>query len=144
VSSPHQTLELLARDPNSAIRAQVAANSVCSPAVVGLLSSDRDIWVRQAALRNLSCPAAILDGMSGGSQRDRWNVARNPVCPPHVLERLSLDPDRLVRRGVATNISCPDTTLGRLLSDPDPDIRCEALVNRHSRQHTSPAREADG
>lgn len=56
-------------------------------------------------------------------------AAEDPNCPPDILEKLSRDPDELVRSGVARNRKTKISILSRLAGEDNPFINKALLKN---------------
>jgi len=109
--APQETLTLLAdhHHPGAHVRQRVASNVSTPPAVLELLSADRNEDVR-------------------------CNVASNPSTPVHVIERFA-EPVRgqFERLSAAQNPSLPGAVLTRLAQDPQVHVRDAALLAEETR-----------
>jgi hypothetical protein len=108
----------------------VAADRRSPPAVLDLLASDPNAWVRSWAAENPSTPAAALETLARDS--DKWvrlGAASNPSTPAATLETLARDPDNEVRGDAASNPSTPAATLETLARDPASEVRLYAARN---------------
>ena len=135
----------LAREPDPALRATLAASENTPPQVLEALLLDEDEGVRRAAKANPKTPEeslelfarleagepaqAPLELLGRGHVWMRSLVARYAHTPPAVLERLRGDEDWRVRQAVASNPRLPARELGLLALDPDRDVRQAVAAN---------------
>jgi hypothetical protein len=85
---------------------------------------------RWARARDPACPPAVLQALARDpSWRVRRLVARNPASLPQVLATLAGDPDPGVRQVVASNRACPPGALEQLAGDPNEWVRWAVARN---------------
>ncbi|MDF7640430.1 AbrB family transcriptional regulator [Bifidobacterium sp. ESL0784] len=119
----------LSEDGNDDVRKAVAANTADKNWLVGRLTKDKVVEVREAALRNPQT-----------SWKMRLEGAQNPDTTADTLDFLSRlgvesEPDApsilsaMVRRAVALNPNCSQATLTRLAEDASTDVQ-HAAANR--------------
>lgn len=124
----------LSSDPDKTVRAAVAANTDDKNWLVGLLTKDPDVSVRESALKNKQT-----------SWKMRMEGAEDPQIGPETLDflaQMGLEEDfkgpavlaAMVRRAVALNPNASEDTLHRLAQDSVPDVR-HAAEQHLSEQH---------
>lgn len=165
--TPLGTRLALASDEVATVRAGVAMSIAYDPlassevrslteTMVGELSTDANVLVRLALLKNGRLPAFAFDSLATDPDRSvRRTVAEGLYTPGHVLEVLSADSVAAVQRAavihpnlplrrltelsfstepalrtaVCRNVNVPSTVLDSLAADPDPGVR--RLVASH-------------
>ena len=97
------------------VREQVAANPNCDPETLQMLASDPRSFVRAAAASNPSAPEATVDHLAGDPfARVRWTVAKRDDCSHTAAMMLASDKHHYVRRVMADSVDCPPEALQRL------------------------------
>ena len=99
-----------------------AMSQGCPPALLGHLPTNH-------AASNPNCLPQTLWYFSGTDEAAASNTARNPVCPPALLEVLSHHQQETVRSSTAENPNCPPGLLSGLADDPDSVVALAALRN---------------
>jgi hypothetical protein len=102
---------------------QVGANFQCTPRAWELLLQSRSPSVRRQAYQSNEVLSPYLWDYPDANTRIR--VARNPECPPEILNALANhNPDSPpVRAAVGSNVKTPDRALRALSADPDMSVR---------------------
>lgn len=118
-------------DADADVKAALALNPRCPTEVRAVLYHDRDLRVREAATDEPTAEALALSLtlLNIDDDRAQLPLARHPLAPQIVLERLSRLPDWRVREAVAANRSTPAESLKRLSEDHDADVRAAAAAN---------------
>lgn len=124
----------LSTDPESVVRAAVAANTSSKDWLVGRLTKDEDAEVRAKALVN---PVTSWRMRMEGAQDTRTKLETL-----HYLARLGTEEDSkapmvlaaMVRRAVAENPNIDDETLATLAQDAVPDVADAARDAQKSRK----------
>jgi hypothetical protein len=178
-NATNEILAALAHSNDPRVRRAVADHSAVSGSSLAALCADRDEAVRCAAVVNPACPASarsllraagadeLLGGLAASTARiieadvrrvaalGPWGLflgARQPACPPELLNDAAADPDWRVRSALLDNPELPDGVLAvaaadlealRPLSDPnaatgllraladDPRVEVRLSVARH-------------
>lgn len=123
----------LAKDPQASVRKAVAGNTDDKNWLVGRLTKDPDLEVRDAALRNPKT-----------SWKMRLEGAQSESSDARILDFLAmlgteLEPDApkvlssMVRRAVALNPNVSLQTLAKLENDPSPEVRHAVEKRRKER-----------
>lgn len=100
------------------------------PEALRILASDPQSWVRFNVANSPNTPADVLRGLSsGGTSSIRYQVAYNPSTPIDVLQALAKDTDTRVRAGVASNPSASIDLLQALCRDPENWVRASVASN---------------
>lgn len=136
----HDVLDILARDDDADVRAEVAGNQSTPSDILSMLAVDFNEEVRWNAGGNPNTNLDVLRLMAGDSDAYiRWSVARNHSTPKETLRTLSKDSDAYVRWKAAGNPSTPSDSLELLMLDRDTDVRIAATKNpsRLKNQKTS-------
>jgi predicted DNA-binding WGR domain protein len=134
---PPSLLEKLAQDKDDYVRSKVAANRMCLQTVLEKLAADKKVDVRVDVAGNPNCPTICFELLAGDLSRQTYGpsvqeaLAKNPVCPANVLERLAFSKLSDVRKLVAQNPNGSCETLQLLAADPDIYVR-EALTGNGS------------
>jgi hypothetical protein len=84
-----------------------------------------------AMARNPKCPPDILETLAAHPDSGARTQAAQRVRDPQVLRRLAGDPDVPVRCNVAANRRTPPDTVAQLLRDDSPTVRNAAAANPH-------------
>jgi hypothetical protein len=110
------------------------------PVLTKMLEND-DSGARRAAAVNPKLPKApkiayLKRASFSKDIAESQEAARNPDCPPDVLEQLATDPVRAI--DVALNPSAPIELLQRLVNTGDSGTRIRATANLAKRQATTP------
>lgn len=130
-----ETLEFLAKSPNSYVRSSVAQNEKTPVSVLRQLASTDDFTVLMSLSYNSQTPPDILEKLSGSeSEYTRAGVARNSSADPDVLSKLARDTEWVVRRDAAMNPRLSITDLSTLADDPDESVRDAAQSAIQERQ----------
>jgi hypothetical protein len=135
----------LAREPDPALRAHLAASAQTPIEALEALLLDEDEDVRRAAQGNPATPSEALERfarLEAGEPTDlplellarghpwaRTLVARYPHTPQGLLGRLAADEDWRVRQAAASNPTLGAEGLSVLAADPDRDVRTAAAAN---------------
>ncbi|WP_426039685.1 hypothetical protein [Brevundimonas sp. DC300-4] len=130
-------LEALSKDDSAGVRYAIAGNRATPPHVLEALAKDQNPCIRWMVAENSVAPPALRSSMPRGPVgfRDwfRGNVnrllANDDNTPPHVLEILASDYDKLVRYCVAYHNFTPSQALEILARDGECDAR--EAVARH-------------
>lgn len=102
------TLERLARSPDSYVLGDVVGNPKLPASVLARFTSSEDYLIVWGVSRNPQTPPEVLDRLSRSDNRyTRMNVAWNPGTPPEVRARLVSDPDELVRNAAGARPARP-------------------------------------
>jgi hypothetical protein len=116
--------------------AHVVQNPLLTRCEWELLQAHRDQTVSNRALALATVlPAALWDYPDA---KVRGRVARNPLCPPHVLVQMSTDPDIGVRAAVAANPNTATRVLAVLAAAPAQadQVRRAVAANPHVSRRT--------
>jgi hypothetical protein len=160
-------MRLMAGHPDRAVRCMLASR--CADVeVLGLLSRDKDTWVRNAAAGNPALAATDRQKLAGDpdqqvrlqvaatardpellirmadDSRMRFPVARNPACPPGLLGTLAQDQDETVRQAVGGHRRAATEMLVRLAGDPVGAVRAAAAGHRRVPPTVLVSLSADG
>lgn len=114
--------------------------NVSAPVLTKMLEND-DSRARMAAAANPKLPKAakiayLKRASFSKDIAESHEAARNPDCPPEVLEQLATDPVRAM--DVALNPNAPIELLRRLIDSGDSGTRIRATANLARRQATTP------
>ena len=113
------------RDPDPAIRLQVARSLDAPARIMARLARDPDPAVRAAVAGNIgNVHVRARTHRRLATDPDdtvRTALARNKRTPANALQQLAHDPTRTVRAGVTTNPHTPDHTRAALIDDLHPD-----------------------
>ena len=93
--------------------------------IAGLVHSDDETRYIAA---HVPLPLWMLAALAGDTRSDtRSAAARQPSCPPCILEHLATDPIEHLRLDVAKHPGCPPHVLETLADDTDPLVASAAL-----------------
>jgi len=111
---------------------------LCPRSAFDLLLPNTDAEQLKVLVQSVACPGDVLEHLWLDLERLGLNqslevlghFARNPNCPPQLLEQLSHRPEREIVEKVAQNPACPPEVLERMfqgLDDLLPGLRGERL-----------------
>ena len=107
-AGPDWQLRLLAQDPDSSVRAVVAANGHAPSEAFDLLRADADVGKLGAAMQHASSPYAMTWYLAYAARDSRVEVrlaaAKNPRLPEKVVALLARDPDPRVKEAIASRL----------------------------------------
>jgi hypothetical protein len=119
-------LEIMAKDREQ-VRWYLARNTACPATVLVALAKDREESVREQAMGNPEFRLKLSAALSAAGMEKMVNslvkrvkhenyqvrktVAKNPFCPPALLEVLVRDAEEVVGWAVVSNPSCPAALL---------------------------------
>jgi hypothetical protein len=133
IKIPEFCLEILAKHPNTLIRAIVAKHPYTPINIIEEFAEDdinNHYLITENVARNPNTPLSILNKFAKHpAWQLRGGVARNPNAPLELLEILAKDTDRFVRRGVAENINAPIHLLKKLTQDKNSYVSYSAKDN---------------
>lgn len=115
------------------VRREALRNPSCPPAVLAREAGrpDLDQFTRAAMANNPSCPPATLAVLAAERHLFvRIRVAGNPNCPPEALAELAAaSGSPSLRKTVASNPNCPPGTLAELANNEDSGVAAAARAN---------------
>lgn len=129
-----EEVESKAAHAQADIRAVVAASPKCPAHLLVGLASDVVENVRNAVLRNPSCPTEVLDraiAEAGSNHLQVYGLLRAPALTSEHWRALAKHPDDYVRQTVAQSESAPLEILLQLLEDKNQFVET-SLVSRRS------------
>jgi len=126
-STSEDTLTLLLRDPDPAVR---AANPRCTPLELTRLIDVRSRVVTEQVAGNPAAPSQLLDRLARTWDSDAHAaVAANPSTPPQTIRHLYRAGGDQVRRLCLENPSCPEDLLRTRASAQAPHWRAVVAAN---------------
>jgi hypothetical protein len=129
-ATPKAMLELLATDSNEWVRVAVSRNPTTPPPALDVLAKDSNEVIRCDVALNRSAPESALERLAKDTdERIRAAVASNPTTPMSVLVAFAEDASVRVRRDVSGNRSTPTSVLECLASDAESGVRAAVARN---------------
>lgn len=114
------------------VRATVADRPDCPPHILVQFVTDSDEGVRRAVAGNSATPLSAAIVLADDPEKwVRWHLARRTDLSDidGLIEKLSQDPESLVRSGIAQNPSTPAEVLLSFESDKDYGVRYDLWKN---------------
>lgn len=147
-------LEVLARDPDTRVRKNVAGNTSTPERILTILATDPEPSIRSSVASNPATPVETLAMLAQGPRAPIGGLAGNPNTPSTVLplllgyapttvratiagrrdlpqdlaSQLSIDANS-VRSSLARSESCPHDVLGNLAKDASDMVRSGVAAN---------------
>jgi hypothetical protein len=120
LATPATLLEVLAMDTESSVRSAVACNAqtpeTLSLSLLEVLAKDKGGYRGEVA-ENPRTPIAVLEILSSDkNEYIRWRVAENPRTPVSLLEVLATDTEKWVREAVIANPQTPQELRDRIVN----------------------------
>jgi hypothetical protein len=115
-------LETLANTSGAkkAILKHIARNKSCPISALSILSKVKDGAVRSAVAANANCTEELLLTLSKVKIDDViYSVISNALCPIHVLEKLAIHGNKIIRMAVANHSNCTESLQLAIFRKPE-------------------------